>query len=239
MYEARTPTVPRPCAVGLPLTRLAQEPTLDQDEDEVDDTHSRARTSNLDGPAGGNPYASRRVAMTGTKSKGDEVFIGNFKMVDLWLSSEPHIWGALDEGCNSTCHSRAWGDLVEWKLKSFGLGFPWVDSEAKYFIGLGSTTGTLGRRKRKHVQPQPWPVTAPAPSPPPGGGGGEDAELPDYDPADMVEVDSFHDPVADVAAAADDDRAGVTAPPASQPHRRKKRPSQLSQSALWSASRTV
>ena len=68
-------------------------------------------------------------------------------MVDLWSPSETHIWGALDEGCNSTCHSRAWGDLVEWKLKSFGLGFPWVDSEAKYFTGLGSTTGTLGRRK--------------------------------------------------------------------------------------------
>ena len=46
-----------------------------------------------------------------------------------------------------------------------------------------------------------------------GGGGGEDAELPDYDPADMVEVDSFHDPVA---AAADDDRAGVAAPPAEE-----------------------
>ena len=75
MYEARTPTVPRPYTVGLPLTRLAQEPTLDQDEDEVDDTHSRTRTSdrgtaqsqpsNPDGPAGANPYASRRVAMTG------------------------------------------------------------------------------------------------------------------------------------------------------------------------------
>ena len=37
MYEARTPTVSRPYTVGLPLTRLAQEPTLDQDEDEVDD----------------------------------------------------------------------------------------------------------------------------------------------------------------------------------------------------------
>ena len=85
--------------------------------------------------------------MAGTKSKGDEVAKGNRKMVDLWSPSEPHIWGALDEGCSSTCHSRAWGDLVEWKLKSFGLGFPWVDSEAKYFTGLGSTTRTLGRRK--------------------------------------------------------------------------------------------
>ena len=93
----------------------------------MDDTHSRTRTSNSgtaqsqtcnpDGPAGANPYASRRVAMTAPKRKGDEVFIGNLKMVDFWSPSEPHIWGALDEGCNSTCHSKAWGDLVEWKLK--------------------------------------------------------------------------------------------------------------------------
>ena len=70
-------------------------------------------------------------------------------MVDLWSPSEQHIWGALDEGCNSTCHSKAWGDLVEWKLKSFGASFLWVDAEAeaKYFTGLGSTTGALGRRK--------------------------------------------------------------------------------------------
>ena len=140
MCEARTPTVPRPYTVGLPLTRLAQEPTLRRGA-------AQSQPSNPDGPAGANPYASRRVAMTGTKNRGDEVFIGNLKMVDLWSPSEPHIWGALDEGCNSTCHSRAWGDLVEWKLKSFGLGFLWVDSEAKYFTGLGSTTGTLGRRK--------------------------------------------------------------------------------------------
>ena len=39
------------------------------------------------------------------------------------------------------------GDLVEGKLKSFGLGFPWTDAEAKYFTGLGSTKGTLGKRK--------------------------------------------------------------------------------------------
>ena len=83
----------------------------------------------------------------GKEAKGGEVFIGNLKMVDLWSPSEPHIWGALDEGCNSTCHSEAWGDLVYWRLKSCGFSFPWIDGEAKYFTGLGSTTCALGRRK--------------------------------------------------------------------------------------------
>ena len=132
---------------GLPLTRPAEDaPTLDQDIDEVEETHAHARasaggTARLlpsapDGPAGAYPCVSRRVAMMGSDSKGDEVVIGNLKMVNLWSPSEPHIWGALDEGCNSTCHAKAWGDLVDWKLKSFGLSFRWIDGEAKYFTGL-------------------------------------------------------------------------------------------------------
>ena len=56
--------------------------------------------------------------MMGTEAKGDEVFIGDLRMVDLWSPSEPHIWGAVDEGCNSARRSKAWRDLVEWKLKS-------------------------------------------------------------------------------------------------------------------------
>ena len=42
-----------------------------------------------------------------------------------------------------------------------------------------------------------------------GGGRDEEADAPDYDPADIVEVEGFHDPVA---AAADDDPPGVAAP---------------------------
>ena len=42
-----------------------------------------------------------------------------------------------------------------------------------------------------------------------GGGRDEEADAPDYDPVDMVEIAGFHDPVA---AAADDDPPGVTAP---------------------------
>ena len=65
---------------------------------------------------------------------------------DLWSPEEDHIWGALDEGCNSTCHSKAWGELAEDRLRHFGLTFPWIDGSTKSFAGLGSSTKTLGKR---------------------------------------------------------------------------------------------
>ena len=64
----------------------------------------------------------------------------------MWNPEEDHIWGALDEGCNSTCHSKAWGELAEDRLRAFDLTFPWIDSSTKSFAGLGSSTKTLGKR---------------------------------------------------------------------------------------------
>ena len=39
--------------------------------------------------------------------------------------NDPHVYVALDEGCNTTCHSEHWGNIAESKLKSLGLSFPW------------------------------------------------------------------------------------------------------------------
>ena len=64
----------------------------------------------------------------------------------MWSPEEDHIWGALDEGCDSTCHSKAWGELAEDLLRVFGLTFPWIDGSTKSFAGLGSSTKTLGKR---------------------------------------------------------------------------------------------
>ena len=64
----------------------------------------------------------------------------------MWSPEEDHIWGALDEGCNSTCHSKAWGELAEDRLRAFDLTFPWIDGSTKSFAGLGSSTKTLGKR---------------------------------------------------------------------------------------------
>ena len=66
--------------------------------------------------------------------------------MDVWSPGEDHVWGALDEGCNSTCHSKAWGELVEDRSKHYGLTFPWIGSSAKSFAGQGSSTNTLGKR---------------------------------------------------------------------------------------------
>ena len=80
-------------------------------------------------------------------STADVVEVDNIWMVDMWSPSEKDVCGALDEGCNATCHSKAWGRFAEDKLKGFSLSFPWMDAATKSFAGLGATTKTLGKRK--------------------------------------------------------------------------------------------
>ena len=84
------------------------------------------------------------VALSGchVSYQSDLVIVDNLLVVDMWSPEEDHIWGALDEGCNSTCHSKAWGELAEDRLKYF----PWIDGSTKSFAGLGSSTKTLGKR---------------------------------------------------------------------------------------------
>ena len=72
--------------------------------------------------------------------------VDTLPVVDMWSPEEDHIWGALDEGCNSTCHSKAWGELAEDRLRAFDLTFPWIDGSTKSFAGLGASTKTLGKR---------------------------------------------------------------------------------------------
>ena len=89
----------------------------------------------------------RNIAGAGSTSTGDLVRIDNLPLINMWDPAETHVWGALDEGCNSTCHSTTWGRLAEERLKALGLSFPWVDSRTKSFAGLGSTSNTLGKRR--------------------------------------------------------------------------------------------
>ena len=90
----------------------------------------------------------KNVALAGcdVSYQSDLVRVDNLPVVDMWSPEEDHIWGALDEGCNSTCHSKAWGELAEDRLRHHGLTFPWIDSSSKSFAGLGSSTKTLGKR---------------------------------------------------------------------------------------------
>ena len=97
-------------------------------------------------PDGHRNYEARRQANMAV-STADVVAVDNIKMVDMWSPSEKDVYGALDEGCNATCHSKFWGRLAEDKLKGFNLSFPWMDASTKSFAGLGATTKTLGKRK--------------------------------------------------------------------------------------------
>ena len=94
------------------------------------------------------PGGPHNVALAGcdVSYQSDLVRVDTLPVVDMWSPEEDHIWGALDEGCNSTCHSKAWGELAEDRLRAFGLTFPWIDGSTKSFAGLGSSTKTLGKR---------------------------------------------------------------------------------------------
>ena len=84
--------------------------------------------------------AQGNVALAGcdVSYQSDLVRVDNLPVVDMWI----RIWGALGEGCNSTYHSKAWGELAEDRLRHYGLTFPWINSSAKSFAG----TTTLGKR---------------------------------------------------------------------------------------------
>ena len=149
-----------------PFAAAAQEEE-EEELDEVDDTHTgperatrRPRPKGLtrrqvalreeyviSDPDGHRPYEAARRQANMAISTADAVAVDNIRMVDMWSPSEKNVYGALDEGCNATCHSKAWGRLAEDKLKGFNLSFPWMDATTKSFAGLGATTKTLGKRK--------------------------------------------------------------------------------------------
>ena len=66
---------------------------------------------------------------------------------DMYSPDDGNIYVVLDEGCNSTCHSKHWGDVVEAKLKKLGYDFPFSTTTSKNFAGLGEKgTTTEGSR---------------------------------------------------------------------------------------------
>ena len=80
--------------------------------------------------------------------QSDLVRVDNLPVVDMWSPEEDHVWGALDE---ATCHSKAWGELAEDRLKDDGLTFPWIDSSANSVAKLGSSTNTLGSLEKPNL----------------------------------------------------------------------------------------
>lgn len=67
-------------------------------------------------------------------------------IVDVMSMDDPDIYAALDEGCNSTCHSQQCAEMCDTKLRKYGVAFKWVNHEVTSFVGIGSKTGTCGSR---------------------------------------------------------------------------------------------
>ena len=80
-----------------------------------------------------------------TQMTGDEVYL-HLPEVDMWDSTSKDLYLALDEGCNTTCHSEARAFMAETKLKRYGLDIPWISEQGKSFLGLGASTKTQGQR---------------------------------------------------------------------------------------------
>ena len=78
----------------------------------------------------------------------------NFETVDIARSS--HIFAVLDEGCNSTCHSKAWAIDTEARLARLGYSMPLKDDNYKNFAGLGS-----GNTKTEGVRSNPFSLLLP------------------------------------------------------------------------------
>ena len=54
---------------------------------------------------------SQNVALAGcdVSYQSDVVRVENLPVVGVWSPAEDHVWGALDEGCNSTCNLQKIG----------------------------------------------------------------------------------------------------------------------------------
>ena len=73
----------------------------------------------------------------------DELECDALPVVDV-LNDE-HVWGVLDEGCNSTVCGHDWMESCRAKLKNIGFDAPMQSDEQKAFKGLAGNVRTKGR----------------------------------------------------------------------------------------------
>ena len=98
-----------------------------------------------DGYPGWDPVPNAYMAVSTDQATG--VVMLDLPVRDIMDPNDPNIYAALDEGCNSTCHSSKWGEMCNQKLKRFGVEFKWMESSSNpSFVGIGDKTKTLGMR---------------------------------------------------------------------------------------------
>ena len=106
-------------------------------------------------PGGRAPAGYVGICLHGSDSHypQDLVYM-NFETVDV--AKSPHVFAVLDEGCNSTCHSKSWAVDAEARLARLGYHMPLKDDGCKSFAGLGS-----GNTKTEGVRSIPFSLLLP------------------------------------------------------------------------------
>ena len=111
----------------------------------MDQDHLGMDSDEPDGYPGWDPEPHAFMAVS--TDQGTGVVMLDLPVRDIMDPNDPNIYAALDEGCNSTCHSSQWGEMCNQKLKRFGVEFKWMESTSNpSFVGIGDKTKTLGMR---------------------------------------------------------------------------------------------
>ena len=61
------------------------------------------------------------------------------------IAEDPRLFAILDEGCNSTCHTKSWAAKARNVLQGYGKELGPVIGSGKYSKGLGGAT-SMGKR---------------------------------------------------------------------------------------------
>eukprot|EP00973_Karenia_brevis_P085301 11838292-Karenia_brevis.AAC.1 len=69
----------------------------------------------------------------------NEELPGTRQLPTVNIMADPGIWVCLDEGCNSNCHGKEWGENAVEKLQKFEIRqkFDWVHRRERSFTGTG------------------------------------------------------------------------------------------------------
>eukprot|EP00972_Heterocapsa_arctica_P034988 5150036-Heterocapsa_arctica.AAC.1 len=98
-------------------------------------------TFNVDNVKDKKNAATARMSRTASKATAEPA---KLPMIDI--QKESRRFAILDEGCNSTCHTRAWAQKAEVVLEQKDKEYSKLTGITRNYKGLGGAR-SLGRRK--------------------------------------------------------------------------------------------
>ncbi len=84
----------------------------------------------------------RTRAQQGRQVLMKEIQATQLRIVDPY--EDPHIWAVVDDGCNSSYHTRLWRDNAEKKFAKLNFQCHFVSSETTTLKGVGEKK-TIGK----------------------------------------------------------------------------------------------